>query len=536
MQQSTTIEHQVSRENDVANLTSAPNVTEPRKSLWWLLLFVVFVVGAYLRFRVLGVRSLWPPECFSILVAREPWPMFLRTMWWGEGNMAFYYILLRGWLHLGDSEAWLESLSALFGVLTIPAVYALGSRFLSRQVGLIAATLLAIHSFHVERSGLLRSYSLLTLLVVLSTYSFLALVNSPRRKVLWGFYAVFSALALYAQIFAVFLLAGQWLALRPKAIRKLGVLKILGVGAAIVVAVSPLLAMMALENKGQLDWVPPLTLAGALNVLRGIVGADMLALRSPAASVILLLLCLLAWSFALRELFRPESSEAADSKKLSISVLAWTLAFPIVAMSAISLIKPILYPRFLLMCTPAAVLLAAQGLATIQQSIPRGRAVVSTVLGAMIILSLIGTHKFETTIQNSGLDWRGVSNYILAHREPGDAIVFYTFGGNWTWDYYVARAREAGDNAPVPPTLFPLTFEHDSIARRIGPYRRLWLVLQQDIPTPQSDANTALLVKTAEENFHLLEEKEFGGENMYPGEHVSIHLALYGAPSWMRPR
>src|SRR5271170_7645599 len=115
----------------MAELTAAPPVPGARKMWSWLLLSLFVLVGAFLRFHILGVRSLWPAECFSILVARQPWPMFLRTMWWGEANMAFYYTLLRGWLLGGDSEVWLQSLSALFGVMTIPAVYALGNRFLS---------------------------------------------------------------------------------------------------------------------------------------------------------------------------------------------------------------------------------------------------------------------------------------------------------------------------------------------------------------------------------------------------------------------
>lgn len=500
----------------------------------WLLLSLLVIVGAFFRFQMLGVRSLWPAECFSIMVARQPWSQFLRTMWWGEGNMGFYYVILRGWLHFGDSEAWLQSFSAFVGVTAIPAIYAFGNRFLSRKAGLIAAGLLAIHSFHIDRSEVLRSYSLLTLLVILSTYVFLALLESPRRKDLWALYVLCSALAVYAQTFAVFILAAQYLALIPGRISRLGVPRLLAAAASIGVLTSPLLAMTAMENKGQLDWVPRLTPTSILNVFRGIAGADTLALQSSLASAILLILYLLAWIFAVWGIFRTPrrgTGEAAESATASgaTSVLAWTLAFPVLAMTAISLVKPILYPRFLLMCVPAAILLASQGFATMDRFIPRGRIVSFALLLLTVILGLASTYKFETTVGNSGLDFRGTTNYILAHREPGDAVIFYNFGGNWTWDYYVGRAREAGDNRPAPPTLFPLPFDRASILNRTAPYHRVWLALQQDIPTAQSDANTALLVKTVQEQFHLVEEKDFPGVSMYPGESVTIHLALYSA-------
>jgi 4-amino-4-deoxy-L-arabinose transferase-like glycosyltransferase len=500
------------------------------KAQSWLLLSLLVLVGAFLRFHMLGVRSLWPAECFSIMVARQPWPQFLRTMWWGEGNMAFYYVLLRGWLLFGDSEIWLQSLSALVGVMAIPAIYALGSRFLGRNMGLIAAALLAIHSFHIDRSEVLRSYSLLTLLVILSTYAFLSLLDSPRRKDLWALYVIFSALALYAQTFAIFLLAGQWVALLPGRFKRLGVVKLLGAAVAIGVLTAPLLAMTVLENKGQLDWVPRLTATSILNVVRGIVGADTLALQSSLASAFLMVLYGMAWVFAVWESFRttPSKTDEPDSSA-AVPVLAWTLAFPVLAMTAISLIKPILYPRFLLMCVPAAVLLAGQGLVTIYKYVPLGRLASSVVLLLTLLLGLASTRKLDTSLPNSGLDWRATTNYILSRRAVGDAVIFYNFGGDWTWDYYVGRARKAGDNGPTPPVIFPLSFDRASIVSRTVPYQRVWLVLQQDIPNPQSDANTALLVRTMQEQFHLVEEKEFPGETMYPGESVTIHVALYAA-------
>ena len=136
----------------------------------------------------------------------------------------------------------------VFGVITIPAVYALASRFLSQKIGLVAAALLAVHSFHIEHSEQLRSYSLLTLLVVLSTYTFLSLLDSPRRKDLWVLYILFSSLAIYAQVFAVFILGAQWLAVRPGRAKQLGLLKLLLAAISIFVLVAPLLAVIDLAR------------------------------------------------------------------------------------------------------------------------------------------------------------------------------------------------------------------------------------------------------------------------------------------------
>src|SRR5580704_366809 len=241
-----------------------------REAQSWLLLVLIVAVGTFLRFHLLGVRSLWTSECFSVLVAHQPFPQFLRTMWWGEGNMAFYYLLLRGWVLFGDSEAWLQGLSALFGVLTIPAVYELGKRFLDRNVGLVAAALLAVNSSHVGYSENVRCYSLWLLLTVLSTYCFLALLESPQRKALWLLYILCAVLLIYTQVFGVFFLGAQWLAVAFR-IRRLGIWKILTTLVAIGILSVPMAIVILTQNKGQLAWIPPVSLAGFWKVFRSIV-------------------------------------------------------------------------------------------------------------------------------------------------------------------------------------------------------------------------------------------------------------------------
>jgi hypothetical protein len=55
----------------------------------------------------------------------------------------------------------------------------------------------------------------------------------------------------------------------------------------------------------------------------------------------------------------------------SVLVVSW-LAFPLVALIGISLFKPILSPCYMVMCVPAAVLLAGWALVAIEDSLPWG--------------------------------------------------------------------------------------------------------------------------------------------------------------------
>src|SRR5215469_514515 len=204
---------------------------KPGQSSWVptgssLLLLIFLATGTFLRLHMLGTKSLWLDEAFSVTIARMSWPGFLHTLWWGEANMALYYLLLRAWVVLGDSEFWLRSISAIFGAITILAIYRLGERFLSRKAGLVAAALLTVHAYHVRYSQELRSYTLVALLIVLSTYAFLAALEKPNRTDYWALYVLFTALAIYAQVFAAFVVCSQWILLTPERIKQLGVPKL----------------------------------------------------------------------------------------------------------------------------------------------------------------------------------------------------------------------------------------------------------------------------------------------------------------------
>ena len=91
-----------------------------------------------------------------------------------------YYILLHFWMKLGDNAVTARSLSALTGALTIPAIYWLGRRLAGRDVGLLAALLLALSPFHVRFAQETRMYTLLTLNATLALLALACLLTDPR--------------------------------------------------------------------------------------------------------------------------------------------------------------------------------------------------------------------------------------------------------------------------------------------------------------------------------------------------------------------
>jgi 4-amino-4-deoxy-L-arabinose transferase-like glycosyltransferase len=509
------------------------------KGLDLLLLVMVAVCGLLLRFHMLGAKSLWPDEAFSVHAARLPWLEFLRTMWWGEGNMALYYFLLRGWIHLGNSEFWLRTMTALFGVITLPAIYALGTRFLSRKAGAFAAVLMATHSFHVHYSQELRSYSLLTLLLILSAYAFLAMLETPEQKSFWFLYVAFSALAVYTHMFAVFVFVSQWLTLTPNRVKRLGIVKLLCAGAAIVILTAPIAAEVVTQHKDQLNWVPSLSLTGIFEVFQDLVGAVPVTSHGSVRSLAQLGLYGMTWAVGLGCFLQVRKEPATERKKSStLALLVSWLTFPVLAMAAISFFKPIWSPRYLLMCVPAAVLLASEGLVAIEGITLRARGVSSALFATMFGLALFATRDYFASFKTYGHDGRAVAQYVLSKQEPGDAVIFYTFSQHYVFEYYLMREKEAGSVTTAPAVLFPLDLERSKIEKRTAPYGRIWLVLHQTRRTPVTDVRTETIRAALEPHFRLAGEREFPGSGVDRGESGTIRVLLYiaTAPNQMTVR
>ena len=494
----------------------------------WLWLLLLVALGTFLRFYMLGVKSLWLDEASSVWIVHLRWPEFLRLLWWGEANMALYYFLLRGWIHLGSSELWLRSLSALFGVAAIPATYAFGTRFLGRKVGFMAAALLAVHSFHIHYSQDLRSYSLVTLLLILSSYAFLIILETPGRTSSWMLYIASSTLAIYAHVFAAFVLVSQWLVPTPRKIKRLGANRVLAAAAAMGALIGPIAAVVVREHKEQLNWVPAMNLAGLLELVEDLLGAGAASSEGTVRGLALLTVYVATWVVALVIFFRARRNGAAESaRRMTVPLLVSWFIFPIIAMMGISLSKPILYPRYVAMCVPAAVLLAAWGLAAVAESVPRGRWVSAILFLIMAGLTLRGAWDHYASFKTYGNDWRGVTRYILSHAQHDDAIVFFTPSGYREYLYYVERERGADTSIPVPVALFPLPADTSGIQNHTRSYPRVWLVLHQLRSSATTDAQTSVIRAALESQFPLLAERTFPGSGGERGENGTIRVALY---------
>jgi mannosyltransferase len=416
--------------------------------------------------------------------------------------MSLYYLLLHFWLHLGDSEFFVRTLSIVFALATIPALYLLGRRLFDSRVGLIAAALLTTNAYFVRYSQEARSYTLMLFLCVLSGLYFLKCLEDPSRRNRIV-YILINALAVYAHFFAGLLVLTLLLSLHfrqhiPEVTRK--------DWRWITLAVSPIAVFVVITGAGPLRWIKR---PGAKELWD-------LALRLTGNGGWLLLT---AYTAACLAALIPVACLAA--KRVSRGVwryrflLLW-LFFPVLLTVAVSFARPLFLPRYFFFCLPALVLLAASGLARL-----RSAWLLAPTLLFFFALSLRGTASYyqqDFDLQRD--DWRAASHYLLTNARPGDALVFHIAMGRMPYEYYHSLLGTAPSD---PVVLYPhhadrITFldfvekpDYSQLERSFPQYQRVWLVLSQVEGSSGPDAVASSLESLLGSDSAGAEQRNFPG-------------------------
>ncbi|HEX3820168.1 MAG TPA: hypothetical protein VHW45_07540 [Candidatus Sulfotelmatobacter sp.] len=483
----------------------------------WLALLLIFIAGVALRVHCLACKPFWFDECFSAEVTRIDWKNFLHLLWWREANMSLYYVMLRGWLHFGQSPFFIRTLSLVISAAALPTVYWMAHLLYDRRVALIATAFIAVNAFDIRYAQEARSYSLLVLLATLSSGFLIAFLKHPIQRNRTVYVAV-SILAVYAHLYAVLLIAAQWLALRwggipeqaledsnPDISRQLRRAWI-----AIGIAVSPLLIFVAKTGAGPIKWIPRPGIASLLNFASDFTNG--LPIVYFAAAVVALIM-----------LKRNIFVRSRDWEVWRVHFLLIWLLFPVALTVLLSFARPVFLPRYMIFCIPALLVLTAAGLGSIRPAWI-GAAIVAVVL----VLSarhvpFVYAHDFDDERDASG----AVVNFILDHAAPGDGILFHIAEARVPYEFF--RTLRAGQNTADPTfagpfgpeILFP---EHgpgldyrdftgkptpDFVRSATAAHPRIWIMLMNNGPAGQPDPTTVMLSQVLPEASPKVQRWEF---------------------------
>jgi len=431
-----------------------------------IMLWMILALGVWLRLRGLQAKSFWLDEIASIVIARMPGNSFWRHLWTEEGNMALYYVMLRPWLEIHLGEATVRLLSVLPGIAGIPVIYLLGRRLFGRGAGLLAALLLAISTCAVVYSQEARGYSWLLLGTLVSTYLFARLIERPTYAMAFA-YALAAGVTFYFHYFGLLVPLAQAVALvaLPRARRPWKQLYV--AGAMITLLAAPVLWMIHIQPGRHLDWVSKPSLLELYHL-----GVFLAAESGKGVGPVLLVLELALVVVFFRAMMAARR-KVTDRDLFPYALVASGLLTPIVFSLLVSVVRPVFFHRFLIICLPAWLLAVAVGACALSQRRWRTAAIV-----AVCALSLVSTWLSYSRMRE---DWRGAVNFLIDNARSQDAVVYYRGVGLFAAESYRDWMPGGGGNRPMAVEVGAPGVDWRT---KIGSARRVWLV---EYPANMSD-------------------------------------------------
>jgi uncharacterized membrane protein len=175
-------------------------------SRYFQILIILTLVGGFLRFYNLGFNSLWLDEAVTYETSLKSFSEIWTIISTGDFNPPLFYWIEHVILSFGNDEIALRIIPVVLGVLTIPLFYLIGKELLDRNVGILAAALLAFSSFHIFYSQEARAYSAMLFFASLSIFFFLKAIQENDIKN-WILFGVFSAIAFWMHFYVIVLIA-----------------------------------------------------------------------------------------------------------------------------------------------------------------------------------------------------------------------------------------------------------------------------------------------------------------------------------------
>lgn len=460
-------------------------------------------LAAAIALLIVGGHSIATDESFSWGVAAQP---TLIDYWDGlrfvSGNMAGYFMVLRGWLAFGDGLVWLRLPGIAFFVFTVVAVMRVAERWCNRQVavwaGILAATSVPLLYFAVE----IRSYALVALA---STLMWSALERSlatdaPRWWLSLGFWA---GVAISAHLIMVFVtpILGLIVWARSGAGFFGSVLRCGPIAAFSL----PTGVLLFLGDSADVDWILPLDIRSVVVAGRLLLG-DHAQITAEGTGPALMVLFFFIYLAAAIGTLRSSNRQIED-----LYLWAWFLGLPAILV-VVSLVEPLLLHRYLIGSLPAGLIIAARFLHSLDK-VRLGTAIV-------VLLAVLGGVR-SVALRPHSADLNGELAAAIEDRaQEGDALVVPTAWHRTGLEYYWRNGSPVEALAPFRPD-----FDHNRLIERfdrgpsaaetdwIRPAARVWVMVRSD------SAQTFVEVERSDAEFNFLAaDQAFGDTHMVTEE------------------
>jgi mannosyltransferase len=179
----------------------------------WLGVSGLLLLSTVLRLHRLG-SQLWLDEIDAVLESIRRPAAEIVTRWPASTSHVLYDLCAHGLVRgLGESALVVRLPAALFGVAGVGALYAFADAALGHRVALAAGALLAVSYHDVFYSQNARGYTTLLFFALLASWAILRLRSAGAGRGVRLGYALSGALAAYAVVLGLFVVAGHALLL-----------------------------------------------------------------------------------------------------------------------------------------------------------------------------------------------------------------------------------------------------------------------------------------------------------------------------------
>jgi mannosyltransferase len=423
--------------------------------------------------------SLWRDEGATLAAVHRSLPQMFRMLGYQDAVHGAYYLVMWVWVRaFGSGELALRFPSAVAMALAAAFITVIGRRLVSPGAGLAAGLVLAALP-PVSRYGQeARSYAFVAALATVASFLLLrALAAGPASRPRWltGYGVALAGLGL-ANIFGLLLIPAQLplllLSLRPGGradgpggpgqageARKLLRGWLAAVAAACVV-VSPVVVLGWAQRHEEV-WIKSVSLK-EVGSLAGLAGGT-----RPALMVGVIIVCAVAASAA-----RGRARLRADWPAPLLALAVPWLLLPAALLLAGSLLHPSYTFRYVVFCIPAAALLAGAALA----ALGRWLGVVGLIL---IVLAGLPGQQHARAVSGHSENLRRLSNLLIRHARPGDAVIFAgrndrEFEAAYPAGYRDLRDVALGRTAISAGHLLATDAPTAVVRRRLATVTRLW--------------------------------------------------------------
>lgn len=358
---------------------------QPFRALVVVLAPAILALAGYLA--RLGRPAYWLDEAATVNETSRPFGELLEFLSQRDIGLGAYYLFMHVWTKGGSGEWWTRLPSVVAMALAVLLIADLARRWWGDNAGLAAGLLMAVSPMASRYAQEARPYAIAIALAVLCTWLLVKAASDGRRR-WWLTYAGCVALLGLVHLVGLLVLVAHPVLLAMMRVRawKAWVLAVID-GLVLPVA----LAVFAFLQRAQISWIETPTV---LDVGRAYVeiagGAAFLALLAALAVV------------------------GLRGNLESFGLLTWFVV-PVLLLAAIGLVTPLFIPRYVLVCGPAIVLLAAAGLRATSWWQPL---LVAVVAGAVAFPQLAAMREND----GHGADFRAAADVIARDCPPGVAV------------------------------------------------------------------------------------------------------------------